>query len=65
MDIAVDAGGDRHVWSSTLNLADRFRLTVYDAVYLELAQMLALPLASLDRHLRAAGIALSLSLLGA
>ena len=37
MDIVVDAESDRQVWSTTLNLADRFRLTLYDAVYLELA----------------------------
>jgi len=48
MDIVVDAESDRQVWSTTLNLADRFRLTLYDAVYLELAHRLALPLASLD-----------------
>jgi predicted nucleic acid-binding protein len=64
MDTVVDAEGDRHVWSTTLNLADRFRLTLYDAVYLELAQRLALPLASLDRQLREAGGALGLTLLG-
>ena len=47
-----------------LALADRFGLTLYDAVYLELAQRLALPLASLDRQLREAGSALSIGLLG-
>jgi predicted nucleic acid-binding protein len=64
LDILVDAESDRQVWGPTLNLADRFRLTLYDAVYLELAQRLALPLASLDRRLRDAGSALGLSLLG-
>ena len=38
-------------WSETLNLADRFRLTVYDAAYLELAQRRGLPLATLDDEL--------------
>jgi predicted nucleic acid-binding protein len=64
MDIVVDAESDRQVWSTTLNLADRFRLTLYDAVYLELAQRLALPLASLDRQLRKAARGLGLALLG-
>ena len=32
-------------------LADRFRLTLYDAAYLELAARLGLPLGSLDRDL--------------
>ena len=64
LDIAVDQQGDRRVWSTSLALADRFGLTLYDAVYLELAQRLALPLASLDRQLREAGSALSIGLLG-
>ena len=64
MDIVVDAESDRQVWSTTLNLADRFRLTLYDAVYLELAHRLALPLASLDRQLRKAAGGLGLTLLG-
>ena len=65
LDIVVDGESDRHIWSTTLNLADRFGLTLYDAVYLELAQRPALPLASLDRQLRDAGSALGLTLLGA
>src|ERR1700730_9499768 len=65
MDIVVDAESDRQVWSTTLNLADRFRLTLYDAVYLELAHRLALPLASLDRQLRRAASPLGVTLLGA
>ena len=65
MDIVIDAESDQHVWRTTLNLADRFRLTIYNAVYLELAQRLTLPLASLDRQLRRAASALGLSLLGA
>ena len=60
----MDTETDRHVWNSTLQYADRFGLTLYDAVYLELAQRLTVPLASLDRELRAAGTALGLSLLG-
>jgi len=64
LDISVDTETDRHVWNRTLKYADRFGLTLYDAVYLELAQRLTVPLASLDRELRAAGTALGLSLLG-
>lgn len=47
----------------TIELADRHDLTVYDALYLELAQRTRLPLATLDRKLAAAarqsGVALS------
>jgi predicted nucleic acid-binding protein len=64
LDIGVDTETDRHVWTRTLQYADRFRLTLYDAVYLELAQRLVAPLATLDRELRGAGTALGLTLLG-
>lgn len=40
---------------AVLDLARRHRLTVYDAAYLELARRLAVPLATLDRRLVAAG----------
>jgi predicted nucleic acid-binding protein len=52
--IAVDSETDRHAWGTSLTLAERCQLTLYDAAYLELAQRLRLPLASLDRDLRAA-----------
>jgi predicted nucleic acid-binding protein len=39
---------------SILSLCDQYRLTFYDATYLELAQRLALPLATLDDDLRRA-----------
>ena len=51
LDIAVDRETDARAWSATLALADRFRLTLYDAAYLELAARLGLPLGSLDRDL--------------
>jgi len=38
-------------------LADRYGLTFYDAAYLELALRQALPLASLDDHLRRTAVA--------
>lgn len=41
------------------------KLTIYDAAYLELAQREALPLATLDRGLRAAALASGVPLLGA
>ena len=60
--IVVDTETDRHAWGSTLALSERFGLTAYDASYLELAQRLRLPLASLDSELRAACRALRLPL---
>lgn len=64
LPITLDPETDAHVWTTTLRLADRFQLTIYDAVYLELAQRSALPLATLDDALRRAAEALSVALLG-
>ena len=47
-----------------MGLAERFALSAYDAAYLELAQRHRLPLATLDRDLRAAATALGLTVLG-
>jgi predicted nucleic acid-binding protein len=62
LPITVDADTDTHAWTSTLRLAERFGLTVYDACYLELAQRRRLPLATLDKALRKASAALDLAL---
>jgi predicted nucleic acid-binding protein len=64
LDITTDPHTDAHAWAATLPLADRFRLTLYDAAYLELAQRRTLPLATLDKDLCAATAALGLRLLG-
>jgi predicted nucleic acid-binding protein len=50
-------------WGDTLRLAEAFRLSVYDATYLELAQRRRLPLASMDRALRTAATALGVEVL--
>ena len=64
LDIATDQRTDAQAWGETLALADRCRLTLYDAAYLELAQRRTLPLATLDRDLQAAARALGVRLLG-
>ena len=64
LDISIDQDTDKYAWSSTLRLADRFRLTLYDAAYLELAQRRSLPLASLDEDLCAAARGLDVLLIG-
>jgi predicted nucleic acid-binding protein len=65
LDIVLDSYTHAQAWTSTLALADRFRLTLYDATYLELAQRASLPLASLDAELGVAARALGVPLLGA
>lgn len=62
LDIAIDPDTDRYAWTSTLRLADRFRLRLYDAAYLELAQRRSLPLASLDLALSDAARGLGVDL---
>jgi predicted nucleic acid-binding protein len=64
LDIAIDDQTDVHAWGETLRMADIFKLTVYDAAYLELAQRRNLPLATLDGELRAAAKSLDLRLMG-
>jgi predicted nucleic acid-binding protein len=64
LDVTTDQHTDFYAWSETLNLADRFQLTLYDAAYLELAARRSLPLATLDRELRTAAMAFGLHLIG-
>jgi predicted nucleic acid-binding protein len=62
--IQVDAETDRHAWGATLCLAERHKLTLYDAAYLELALRRNLPLATLDEDLRRSAKAEKVRLLG-
>ncbi len=62
--IVIDSETGARAWTTTLSLSDQFQLTPYDAAYLELAQRLGLPLATLDSALWAAGGTLGLTLLG-
>ena len=54
LPIEIDPETVRHAWGATLALADKHRLTPYDAAYLELALRRNLPLATLDKALQAA-----------
>jgi len=64
LPIRVDAETATFAWTTTLQLADRFKLTVYDACYLELAQRREVPLATLDKDMRDAGRAVGVRLQG-
>jgi predicted nucleic acid-binding protein len=64
LDITIDPQTDNQAWAETLVIADRYRLTLYDAAYLELAQRRRLPLATLDQELRAAAVAAGATTLG-
>lgn len=54
IEIEVDANTFAHILSETLQLARRYRLSSYNASYLELAMREAAPIATLDEDLRRA-----------
>lgn len=54
VDIEVDAATFAHALSDTLQLARRYKLSAYNASYLELALRLGMPLATLDEDLQKA-----------
>ncbi len=64
LPLAVDPETTTQLWDATQRLAERFRLTVYDAIYLELAQRKNLALASLDKELCSAAAGLGVPVLG-
>lgn len=65
LPIHLDPETDQQAWGATARLAERHRLTLYDAAYLEVALRRGLPLATLDHNLRAAAKAENLPMLGA
>jgi predicted nucleic acid-binding protein len=65
MPITADQETDTHAWTRTLEIADRCKLTPYDAAYLELAQRRKIPLATLDQALQAAAKRMGVAVIGA
>ena len=64
LPIRLDTETADQAWEETARLAEKFRLTIYDASYLELAQRRKLPLASLDTDLRKAAVSAGVEVLG-
>ncbi len=64
LPIRIDTETAEQAWTITNLFAERYALTLYDAAYLELAQRLNLPLATLGADLRTAAKALDVPLLG-
>ena len=60
LPIEIDPVSASRVWGPALALASEHNLSVYDAMYLELALRMRLPLATLDRALAAAAQAAGL-----
>lgn len=64
LDLEVDSEGAADVLDRILPLARAHRLTVYDALYLELAERRGAKLVSFDRQLLAAAAAIGLETAG-
>jgi len=64
LPLAIDPETTVQLWGPTQSLAERFRLTAYDAIYLELAQRKQLALASLDQDLCSAATTVGVPVLG-
>jgi predicted nucleic acid-binding protein len=64
LPVTLDVETADQAWTASVRLAERYRLTLYGAAYLELAQRRKLPLATLDEELIRAGKALGIMLLG-
>lgn len=64
LEIEVDQTSPRSVFGDVLALARSYRLTSYDAAYLELSIRQQLPLDTLDQDLRAAAESAGVELLG-
>lgn len=64
LHIVTDPATATHALGDTLNLARRYRLSAYDAAYLELALRTGLPLATLDAGLAKAAATASVQIFG-
>ena len=60
LPIRIDPASTSRIWDDVLEVAHAHHLSVYDAMYLELAIRMQLPLATLDGALAAAGRAAGL-----
>lgn len=65
LNVTVDRDTASHALGDTLSLARRYRLSAYDAAYLELALRTGLPLATLDASLAKAASAAGVPLFAA
>lgn len=64
LNISVDQATAAHALGDTLNLARRYKLSAYDAAYLELSLRTGMPLATLDAGLTKAATTAGVSIFG-
>lgn len=60
LSIEIEDSSHQYVWNAVIPLAQKYKLTVYDATYLEMALRRDLPLGTLDKDLRKAAEKLSI-----
>jgi predicted nucleic acid-binding protein len=63
LPIRIETSHAPAAWDAVIRVATEYQLTVYDAAYLELAERIGIPLASLDSDLRKAALAAGVVLL--
>ncbi len=61
--VHLDSKTASQAWSTTLEIADQHKLSTYDAAYLELALRMGVELATLDKDLRKAGVAMGVKII--
>jgi predicted nucleic acid-binding protein len=54
LPIIIDTLTSHHAWQETIELAESYGLSLYDASYLELALRMNIPIATFDRQLKQA-----------
>jgi predicted nucleic acid-binding protein len=64
LNLVTDHATATHALGNSLNLARRYKLSAYDAAYLELAQRTGLPLATLDANLAKAATTAGVPIFG-
>lgn len=64
LNVVTDQATAAHALGDTLNLARRYKLSAYDAAYLELALRTGLPLATLDANLAQAATTAGVQVFG-
>lgn len=65
LNIVTDPTTAAHALGDTLNIARRYKLSAYDAAYLELSLRSGLPLATLDTDLTKAATTAGVAIFGA
>lgn len=56
LPLQTDTQGAERLWTTCVDLASKYDLSLYDAVYLELALRVGLPLATFDKKLEQAAV---------